>query len=134
MEITKDTRISEILENYGDIADVMEVFGVKRVGRYSPRMFLAKALTVEWAARVQHDCEPNTLRVKWARPEAAQPRPLQRGVSPRCYLRTVAMRPLQTPFCKSGQFSRLPSQLANDLLALARVFFFGYKPFRTKLL
>lgn len=30
MEITKDTRISEILENYGDIADVMEVFGVKR--------------------------------------------------------------------------------------------------------
>ncbi len=52
MEITKDTRISEILENYGDIADVMEVFGVKRVGRYSLRMFLAKALTVEWAARV----------------------------------------------------------------------------------
>ncbi len=52
MEITKDTRISEILENYGDVADVMEVFGVKRVGRYSLRMFLAKALTVEWAARV----------------------------------------------------------------------------------
>ncbi|MEK7442041.1 MAG: DUF1858 domain-containing protein [Chloroflexota bacterium] len=52
MEITKDTRISEILENYGDIADVMEVFGVKRVGRYSLRMFLAKALTVEWAARI----------------------------------------------------------------------------------
>jgi len=52
MEITKNTRISEILENYGDIADVMEVFGVKRVGRYSLRMFLAKALTVEWAARV----------------------------------------------------------------------------------
>ncbi len=52
MEITKDTRVSEILEHYGDIADVMEVFGVKRVGRYSLRMFLAKALTVEWAARV----------------------------------------------------------------------------------
>ncbi len=51
MEITKDTHISEILERYGDIADVMEVFGVKRVGRYSLRMFLAKALTVEWAAR-----------------------------------------------------------------------------------
>jgi hypothetical protein len=52
MQITKDTRVSAILEEYGDIADVMEVFGVKRVGRYSLRMFLAKALTVEWAAKV----------------------------------------------------------------------------------
>lgn len=52
MEITKDTRISAILEEYGDIADVMEIFGVKRVGKYSLRMFLAKALTVEWAARI----------------------------------------------------------------------------------
>ena len=47
MEITKDTRVSDILEEYGDIADVMEVFGVQRVGRYSLRTFLAKALTVE---------------------------------------------------------------------------------------
>jgi predicted HTH domain antitoxin len=30
----------------------MEVFGVKRVGRYSLRMFAAKAVTVEWAARI----------------------------------------------------------------------------------
>ena len=52
MQITKDTRVSDILLEYGDIADVMEIFGVKRVGRYSLRMFLAKALTVEWAARV----------------------------------------------------------------------------------
>lgn len=52
MQITKDTRISDILLQYGDIADVMEVFGVNRVGRYSLRMFLARALTVEWAARV----------------------------------------------------------------------------------
>lgn len=52
MQITKDTRISEILLGYGDIAEVMEVFGVKRVGRYSMRTFLAKALTVEWAARI----------------------------------------------------------------------------------
>lgn len=52
MQITKDTRISDILEEYGDIAEVMEVFGVKRVGRYSLRMFAAKALTVEWAARI----------------------------------------------------------------------------------
>ncbi len=52
MEITKDTRISAILEKYGDIADVMELFGVKRVGRYSIRALAAKALTVEWAARI----------------------------------------------------------------------------------
>lgn len=52
MLITKDTRVSDILLEYGDIADVMEIFGVKRVGKYSLRMFLAKALTVEWAAKV----------------------------------------------------------------------------------
>ena len=52
MKITKDTRVSDILLQYGDIADVMEIFGVQRVGKYSLRMFLAKALTVEWAARV----------------------------------------------------------------------------------
>ncbi len=52
MQITKDTRVSDILLKYGDIADVMEIFGVQRVGRYSLRMFLAKALTVEWAARI----------------------------------------------------------------------------------
>lgn len=52
MEITKDTKVSSILKEYGDIADVMEVFGVKRVGKYSIRRFLTKALTVERAARV----------------------------------------------------------------------------------
>ena len=52
MQIIKDTRISEILLEYGDIAEVMEVFGIQRVGRYSLRMFFAKALTVEWAARI----------------------------------------------------------------------------------
>ena len=54
MEITKDTRVSKILEEYGDIADVMEVFGVKRVARYSLRKFITKAITVEMAARVHH--------------------------------------------------------------------------------
>lgn len=52
MEITKETRVSDLLEAYGDIADVMEIFGVKRVGRYSVRKLLTKALTVEWAARI----------------------------------------------------------------------------------
>ena len=52
MKITKDTRISAILEEYGDIADVMELFGVKRVGRYSLRSLAATAINVEWAARI----------------------------------------------------------------------------------
>ena len=52
MEITKDTKVSEILREYGDIAEVMEVFGIKRVGGYSVRKFLTRALTVERAARI----------------------------------------------------------------------------------
>ena len=52
MVITKDTKVSEILQEYGDIADVMEIFGIKRVAGYSVRRFLTKAITVEWAARI----------------------------------------------------------------------------------
>jgi hypothetical protein len=52
MEISKDTRVSDILAEYGDIAEVMELFGVKRVARYSFRRMLTKALTVQVAARV----------------------------------------------------------------------------------
>ena len=52
MKITKDTRVSDILKKYGDIAEVMEVFGGKRVGGYSLRAFIAKIITVQIAARV----------------------------------------------------------------------------------
>ena len=52
MEITKDTRVSDILREYGDIAEVMEAFGIKRVARYSVRRFITRALTVEAAARI----------------------------------------------------------------------------------
>ena len=52
MEINKDTRVSGILREYGDMADVMEVFGVKRVGRYSIRGVLARFLNVGRAAFV----------------------------------------------------------------------------------
>ncbi|MFT5193023.1 MAG: hypothetical protein ACI9EW_000171 [Cellvibrionaceae bacterium] len=52
MKITENTRVSEILEEHGDIADVMEIFGVKRVAGYSVRKMLTKAITVKWAARV----------------------------------------------------------------------------------
>ena len=52
MEIKKDTRVSDILNEYGDIADVMEIFGVQRVGRFSVRRILGKVLTVKTAARI----------------------------------------------------------------------------------
>lgn len=63
MQITKDTRIADILEEYGDIAAVMELFGVKRVGRYSIRSLAAKALTVEWAARIHRVPLPEFLEI-----------------------------------------------------------------------
>ena len=50
LEITKDTKVSEILDRYGDIAEVMEVFGVKRVGSFAVRKTLGRILTVERAA------------------------------------------------------------------------------------
>ena len=52
LAIDKDTKVSDILEEYGDIAAVMETFGVKRVGGFSVRKYLTKALTVERAAKV----------------------------------------------------------------------------------
>ena len=52
MEITKNTRVADILNEYGDIADVMEIFGVNRVGRYSLRRLLGKVLTVKFAALI----------------------------------------------------------------------------------
>ena len=43
MEITKDTKVSDILREYGDIAEVMEAFGIKRVSGFSVRKFITKA-------------------------------------------------------------------------------------------
>jgi hypothetical protein len=63
MNITKETRVSAILQEYGDIADVMEVFGVKRVGRYSFRRMLTKAITVETAARIHRVPLDEFLRI-----------------------------------------------------------------------
>jgi hypothetical protein len=50
--ITKDTLISDILREYGDIAEVMEAFGVKRAGGLAIRKTLGRLLTVERAAKV----------------------------------------------------------------------------------
>ena len=73
MEITKDTRVSDILETYGDIAEVMELFGVQRVGRYSLRALAAKALTVEWASRIHRVPLDEFLRILRQAVEAEPP-------------------------------------------------------------
>lgn len=52
MEITKKTYVSQILKEYGDIAEVMEMLGVKRVGNYGFRKFLTRFITVRTAAFV----------------------------------------------------------------------------------
>lgn len=52
LPITAQTRVSDILEHYGDIAEVMEAFGVKRAGALVVRKTLGKLLTVERAAKV----------------------------------------------------------------------------------
>lgn len=50
--VTKDTRVSDILREYGDIAEVMEAFGIKRVGGLALRKLLGRLITVERAAKV----------------------------------------------------------------------------------
>ena len=52
MEITEKTIVFDILEKYGDIADVMETLGVKSVGKYSIRRVITRFLTVKRAAMV----------------------------------------------------------------------------------
>ncbi len=52
MKITGNTYVSEILMEYGDIADLMELLGTKRLGGFSLRKFLAKFITVKTAAFV----------------------------------------------------------------------------------
>lgn len=52
LEITEGTKVSEILDEYGDIADVMEALGMKRVGGLSFRRVITKAITVKRAAKI----------------------------------------------------------------------------------
>lgn len=52
MEVTADTRVLELLDQYGDIAPVMEALGVRRAGPLGLRRVLARFLTVRRAAWV----------------------------------------------------------------------------------
>lgn len=52
MKITPKTMVSDILKEYGDIAEVMELFGVKRVGGYGIRKIITKVISVRTAVFV----------------------------------------------------------------------------------
>ena len=52
MQITEKTLVSDILKEHGDIAEIMEIFGVKRVGGFGFRKFLTRFITVKTAAFV----------------------------------------------------------------------------------
>lgn len=52
MIITERTRVYDILQEYGDIAGVMVMFGVKPVGKYSIRRVITRFLTVKMAAKI----------------------------------------------------------------------------------
>ena len=52
MIITEKTYVSQIIKEYGDLAEVMEMFGVKRVGGYGFRKFITRFITVRTAAFV----------------------------------------------------------------------------------
>ncbi|MFC2042255.1 DUF1858 domain-containing protein [Chloroflexota bacterium] len=63
MEINLNTRVYNILKEYGDIAKVMEVFGVKRVGTYSMRRILTRFITVKRAAFIHRVPPENFLKM-----------------------------------------------------------------------
>ncbi|RKX73242.1 MAG: hypothetical protein DRP70_10670 [Spirochaetes bacterium] len=52
MTISKNTRVFDILEEYGDIEKVMEAMGIQSVGKYSFRRIITRFLTVERAAKI----------------------------------------------------------------------------------
>ena len=52
MDISKKTRVYDIIKEYGDIAGVMKVFGVKPVGSFSIRKIITRFIDVEKAAKV----------------------------------------------------------------------------------
>jgi len=63
MEINLNTRVYDILQEYGDIAEVMEVFNVKRVGTYSIRRVITRFLTVKRAAFIHRVPAENFLKI-----------------------------------------------------------------------
>lgn len=52
MKITANTRVYNILKEYGDIAEIMEMMNVKKVGNFGIRKLLTRIITVRIAAFV----------------------------------------------------------------------------------
>ena len=52
MQITGDTKIADIFDNYGDISEEMIALGMKGVDGNRLRRFLEKRITVKWAAKI----------------------------------------------------------------------------------
>jgi hypothetical protein len=52
VDINANTKVSDILDEYGDIAEVMETFGIKRVRGNKLRRLIARAITVQRAAKI----------------------------------------------------------------------------------
>ena len=51
MKITEKTYVSKILKEHGDIAEIMEIFGVKRAGSWGIRKLITHFITVKSAAK-----------------------------------------------------------------------------------
>ncbi len=58
--VTPETKIGAVLSRYGDIAEVMESFGVKRVGKFNIRRIIGKVLSVRMAAKI-HKLETSEM-------------------------------------------------------------------------
>lgn len=52
LKVSPKTKVYKILKEYGDIADVMEAFGLKRVGSFGLRKFITRFISVKTAAKV----------------------------------------------------------------------------------
>ena len=50
MIVTAKTKVSDILNEYGDIAELMEVFGIKKAGNLGFRRIITRFITVKTAA------------------------------------------------------------------------------------
>ncbi len=50
MKVTENTYVSDILKECGDIAEVMELFGIKRAGNLGFRKLITRFITVKRAA------------------------------------------------------------------------------------
>jgi len=61
--VTPELKIGVVLARYGDIAEVMETFGVKRVGRFDLRRFVGRWLSVRQAAKIHKRSTSEMVRI-----------------------------------------------------------------------